>query len=320
MSGFELNGNGLCRKLLLALCVPLNENVVLTCDVGSLDSKSWAKSLSLGQDHETEPSPPCWTTNDSLSNRHSITLQPVLPIDALEGVINQASDDTASLRSLSLTCSSFLPRARYHLFSGVRIATVQQLESSAEFLDSRLWLAPLIRIVMLSGNLQFSPDGSCLAWRCKSPGRCIIWRPLTAERLKTIALRLRGKDVDMNAFSFDPEGRRIATAHERGGRELEDYAVRIWDVATGAALASLAGHSQCIREVSFAPDGASLLSASRDGSTKIWDTDSWAETASLKASGGDSQAEIYKACFSPDGKYLRCHRVVERDGAIVADG
>ena len=72
-----------------------------------------------------------------------------LPTDVLEAVIDQASDNTVSLRHLSLTCATLLPRCRYHLFRNLGIWTVRQLEASRDFLDSCPWLALLVRKVTL---------------------------------------------------------------------------------------------------------------------------------------------------------------------------
>ena len=72
------------------------------------------------------------------------------PIEVFEAVIDEVSDNSASLRHLSLTCSAFLPRSRYHLFSCIVIRSVEQMESSRQFLDSCPWLLPLVRKVILS--------------------------------------------------------------------------------------------------------------------------------------------------------------------------
>ena len=50
-----------------------------------------------------------------------------LPIEIFEAVIDQARDNSASLRNLALTCATFLPRSRYHLFSSI---IIQPLEVS----------------------------------------------------------------------------------------------------------------------------------------------------------------------------------------------
>ncbi len=72
-----------------------------------------------------------------------------LPIEVYEAVIDQTSDDNASLRDLSLTCAKFLPRSRCHLFRRIRIRTVEQMESSRGFLDAHSWLLPLVHKVTL---------------------------------------------------------------------------------------------------------------------------------------------------------------------------
>ena len=56
-----------------------------------------------------------------------------------------------------------------------------------------------------------------------------------------------------------------------------DEAVRIWDAHTGVAIATLTGHDDAIRRVSWSPDGSRIASASNDRTGRIWD----ARTGSL---------------------------------------
>ena len=72
----------------------------------------------------------------------------------LEAVIDQAGDDVAFLRDLSLICHALLPRARYHLFATILIKTVPKMKSSIEFLDSCPWVLPLVRNISLSISLS----------------------------------------------------------------------------------------------------------------------------------------------------------------------
>ena len=72
------------------------------------------------------------------------------PIEVFDSVIDEASDNPASLRLLSRTCRAFLPRSRYHLFSCIVIRSVERMESSSELLDACPWLPPLVRKVILS--------------------------------------------------------------------------------------------------------------------------------------------------------------------------
>ena len=71
----------------------------------------------------------------------------VVPVEVFDPIIDQASDHSCSLRAISLTCRTFLPRARYHLFHRIIIRTSEQMCSVPAFLRERPWLLPLVRVV-----------------------------------------------------------------------------------------------------------------------------------------------------------------------------
>ena len=48
---------------------------------------------------------------------------------------------------------------------------------------------------------------------------------------------------------------------------------RIWDVKSGSPVSILHGHSALIEHVAFSPDGRRLLTASHDGTARLWDVD-----------------------------------------------
>ena len=58
------------------------------------------------------------------------------------------------------------------------------------------------------------------------------------------------------SVAFSPDGARVASAL--------NYTVRLWDTATGAAVAILGGHSRWVMSVAFSPDGTRVASASVD--------------------------------------------------------
>jgi WD40 repeat protein len=70
----------------------------------------------------------------------------------------------------------------------------------------------------------------------------------------------------MTSAAFSPDGLRIASV------SYTDLTVRVWDVATGEEVAVLRGHEHHVYSAAFAPDGARIVTASRDGTARIWDS------------------------------------------------
>jgi WD40 repeat protein len=67
------------------------------------------------------------------------------------------------------------------------------------------------------------------------------------------------------SMSLSPNGMRLAY----GG---SDRVIRVRDVRTGRLLLELRGHLAAITSVAFASDGIRLVSASWDGTVRLWDT------------------------------------------------
>ena len=67
----------------------------------------------------------------------------------------------------------------------------------------------------------------------------------------------------VKAVAFAPDGTRILTGSS-------DNTARLWDAATGRAVATLTGHTDFVWTVAFSPDGTRVLTGSEDKTTRLW--------------------------------------------------
>ena len=184
---------------------------------------------------------------------------------------------------------------------GQRILTASQDDNTA-----RLWDAVGTPLATLSGHTDsvnsavFSPDGQ---------------RILTASTDTTVRLwdasgqplaTLSGHTGGVNSAVFSPDGQRILTASDDG-------TARLWNAA-GMLLATLSGHISSINNLPFvdpsgrplatisvtsavfSSDGQRILTASRDGTARLWD----AAGTPLSTLSGHTDS-VNSAVFSLDG-------------------
>src|SRR5262249_44112015 len=95
-------------------------------------------------------------------------------------------------------------------------------------------------------------------------------------------LTLRHDNVVFSA-SFSLDGSRVVTACKLKATEaVGDKTATVWDARTGAQLLTLSGHRLAV----FSPDGARIVTASRDDRTaKVWDAATGAELLTLRGTG-----------------------------------
>jgi WD40 repeat protein len=186
-------------------------------------------------------------------------------------------------------------------------------------------------------RIAFSPDGTRLAAAAGSgatdsrANRTVpVWDVNTGELVMT----LTGHDDEVSAVAFTPDGRGLVThswdgtlrvwdaatgTEERllevGGEAYAlpfspdgrfllaalrcDGAVTIWDAATLEMKGQLRGHTDCVQDMAFGPDGQ-VVTASFDGTAKIWDLESRRELATLRAHSGP----VLDVAVSPDGSLV----------------
>ena len=68
----------------------------------------------------------------------------------------------------------------------------------------------------------------------------------------------------MLAVAVTADGRQAVSASEDG-------TLKLWDLARGATLRTLRGHTDRVNAVAVTADGRQAVSASADGTLKLWD-------------------------------------------------
>jgi len=97
----------------------------------------------------------------------------------------------------------------------------------------------------------------------------------------------------VTCVAFSPDGLFLASASR-------DKTIKLWDVATGEATATLLGHAESVLSVAFSPNGRLLASASDDSSIKVWEV----STAHESRSFCRHTKGVTSVAFSPDGNLL----------------
>ena len=110
-------------------------------------------------------------------------------------------------------------------------------------------------------SLIFAPDGRTLAaghlWFSVS-----LW-DVESGRFLWLA---RTHADSISSLAFSPDGSTLAVGGDY------DETVVLWDLRTRRRKTTLKGHTNNIRSVTFSPDGTKVVTASADGTVRLWET------------------------------------------------
>ncbi len=100
-------------------------------------------------------------------------------------------------------------------------------------------------------------------------------------------------DHEVEDVAFSPDGRRIVTASKDG-------TARLWDVATGEAVALPLRHGGTVLKAAFSPDGRFVVTACFDGTARVWEGSNGQPVTPALV----HQGSVADASFSPDGRWV----------------
>jgi WD40 repeat protein len=135
--------------------------------------------------------------------------------------------------------------------------------------------------------LAFHPGGGKLAVGYADASVTSVYDAASGALLADLPVEtMRGQVV-----AWHPDGERLAV----GG---SDPRIQIWNVAANRKVATLAGHSQNVTDLTFHPEGGLLASHSWDGILRLWEPSTGRPLLQLPLALGD------RPRFSKDGRWL----------------
>jgi WD40 repeat protein len=169
----------------------------------------------------------------------------------------------------------------------------KQIASSSEAGTVRVW------DVSTGSRRTFSTDSKYIPPVVFSPDGTQIAADLTLINLSTGSLTCLDDNI-VYSSAFSADGRYLASG------TFNLAAFRIWDASTHQTVVQPVGHRDDVLSVAFFPDGKQIMSASVDGTIRVWDIELLEERGEMD--GWEVKQSVRDASrywiFGPEGEYL----------------
>ncbi|NUO78920.1 WD40 repeat domain-containing protein, partial [candidate division KSB1 bacterium] len=171
--------------------------------------------------------------------------------------------------------------------------TITHAQTSKPALFTAEYQSYLAHIAAANASLRLNEAGEAKRWLVAAPEqwRNWEWRYLNARSDNSMAKMTLDATADEAHFSAD--GKMLIAA-------MHDNSIRIYEANTLQEMKRLVGHRNAVYAAKFTPDGARIVSCSRDTTIRVWNFASGALEWQAK-SGGHGLADID---VSPDGNTI----------------
>ena len=209
--------------------------------------------------------------------------------------------NTIEHSSLPIDATSFSPDGKHLVtVSGGVSVKIWRLEDDGQWQEN----ATIEHSVWAMTNAQFSPDGKHLVSTC-ADGTVKIWKLKDGQWDEEFTI---AHPYFVTNARFSPDGKHLVTVTSGDGirnkailwelvdvQSQENHTIQTWQEN------AIIEHSKFVNNVHFSSDGKHLVTASFDGTVKIYGLEggTWQEKATIRHSG-----PVANASFSRDGKLL----------------